>query len=96
MELVPQAVTIPATPTMHAMTTQPNTVLVRDWHICDAKALAIIVGTVADEVLPHIQTAKTSFEAWTILRDMYELNEASFLDMETKLYSMGKGSKRGL
>ena len=67
--------------------------LVRAWHIQDAEAFAIIVGTMADEVLPHIHTTNTFFE--TILRDMQELNnKARILDVEIELY--GTSMKEGV
>lgn len=41
------------------------------WEDRDAHALAIIIGTTADFVLPHIQLAETSVEAWATLKDLY-------------------------
>ena len=49
------------------MTKLPNLILVKAWHIQDVEAMAIIVGIIVDEVLPHLQMTNTSFEAWTTL-----------------------------
>ena len=52
--------------------------------------MANIVDMMTNEVLPHLQMVDTSFEAWIILQDMYELNnEAWILDLETELFGIG-------
>ena len=42
------------------------------WEDCDAQALAMLIGTTADAVIPHIQMAETSVEAWAVLKDLYK------------------------
>lgn len=50
----------PTIATMATVTTQADPMSMRTWQIHDAEALAIIVGTTATEVLPHLKTADTS------------------------------------
>ena len=79
-----------AMPIALVVTTPLDLILVRAWHIQDADALAIIVGSTTDGVLPHLHMVGIAFEAWTILQDMYELNNKEWiLDLETKLFGMG-------
>ena len=43
------------------------------WENRDAQALAMLIGTMADAIIPHIHMAETSVEAWAILKDLYHL-----------------------
>ena len=47
------------------------------WEDKDAQALAMIIGTTANAVIPHIQMADTSVEAWATLKDLYETDNTS-------------------
>lgn len=87
IEVMPQSTISPATTgTSMAAIVPANLKLVRAWRKLDAEALAIIIGTKANVVLPHIHVANSSFEAWKTLRDMYELNnDVSILGLEIEL-----------
>ena len=45
---------------------------VEAWEDRDAHALAIIIETTTDSMIPHIQMADTSMEARATLKDLYE------------------------
>lgn len=65
---------------------------VRDWVLRDAEALSMITGTTVDSVLPHIQLAETTWEAWKILKDLYETNNtARIFTIQNQLFMMTMG-----
>ena len=59
------------------------------WEDRDAQALAMFIGTTTDAVIPHIEMAETSVEAWAILKDLYETyNTSRILTLQHELFKL--------
>ena len=46
-----------------------------EWEDANSEAFALIGMTIADEIIPHIQSTTEAKEAWDILREMYETTD---------------------